>query len=314
MDAKEGFWAITLKYTSSFLTTFNMSYGRYRFFHLTFGLKCSQDIFQMRMDQLCTGLPGTLAVHDDVTVYGKDEQAHDPALYNIMKRAEEYRLAFNTTKCFIKQPNIEFFGRPFSADGITPDPAKIQGMLDLPPPEGTTQTAEFPWNCQLYAAICTTSEPSHCTTESNASEECHIWLDTLSKCSISEDEVTAGRDIRKQPKVLWQELASNSSSRCQIRKCRCSTSATRTTYYFCIKTPAESDHKPLEMITLKNLVAAPSTTAAIWCNSQKQARERDVTSRCTITSSKFQQSGHYQTRCQNKTTMASQHPDYNSWR
>ena len=96
----------------------------------------------MRMDQLLSGLPGILAVHDDVTVYGKDEQAHQAALYNLMKRAEEYGLTFNSSKCF-KQHKIEFFAGTFSADGTSPDPAKIQGMLDLPAPEDTTQLQSF---------------------------------------------------------------------------------------------------------------------------------------------------------------------------
>ena len=129
-DTKEGFWAITLNYLSSLLTIFNMLYGRYKFLCLPFGLKYSQDIFQMRMDQLLSGLPGILAVHDDMTVHGRDEQAHDAALYNLMKRAEEHGLTFNSTKCFIRQPKIEFFGRTFSADGISPDQAKIQGMFN----------------------------------------------------------------------------------------------------------------------------------------------------------------------------------------
>ena len=65
----------------------------------------------MRMDQLLSGLPGILAVCNDMTVYGKDEHAHDAALYNPMKRPEEYRLIFNSTKCFIKQPKIMCHGQ-----------------------------------------------------------------------------------------------------------------------------------------------------------------------------------------------------------
>ena len=123
-----------------------MPYGRYRFLCLPFWLKCSQDIFQRRMDLLPSGLPGLpgiLAVHDDMTVYGKDEQAHDAALYNLMNRAEEYGLTFNSTKHFIKPPKIEFFRRAFSVDGISQDPAKIQGMLHLPAPEDTTALQSF---------------------------------------------------------------------------------------------------------------------------------------------------------------------------
>ena len=67
-------------------------------------------------------------------------------------------------------------------------------------------TADFPQNGQLYAAICTTPETSHCTTERNASEECHIPLDSHSECSISEVQVTAGRSIRNSLEYFDRNL------------------------------------------------------------------------------------------------------------
>ena len=79
----------------------------------------------MRMDQILSGLSGILAVHDDVTVYGKDDDDHNAAMSALMQRAEEKGLVFNSSKCFIRQPKIKFFGRTFSADRISPDPAKI---------------------------------------------------------------------------------------------------------------------------------------------------------------------------------------------
>ena len=97
----------------------------------------------MRMDQMLSEHPGILAVHDDVTVYGKDDDDHNAALSDLMQRAEEKGLVFISSKCFIRQPKIKFFGRTLSPDGIHPDPAKIQGMLYLPPPEDTTQLQSF---------------------------------------------------------------------------------------------------------------------------------------------------------------------------
>ena len=52
LDAKNGFWSIHLDTPSSYLTTFNTHKGRYRFLRMPFGLKMSQDVFQMRMDNI----------------------------------------------------------------------------------------------------------------------------------------------------------------------------------------------------------------------------------------------------------------------
>ena len=74
LDVKDGFWSIHLDTPSSFLTTFNTHKGCYQFLCMPFGLKMSQDVFQMWMDQITDRLPGIIAIHDDICVYGKEQQ------------------------------------------------------------------------------------------------------------------------------------------------------------------------------------------------------------------------------------------------
>ena len=52
LDVHHGYWSIVLDQESSLLTTFNSPFGRYHFLHLPFGIVCSQDIFQKKMDQI----------------------------------------------------------------------------------------------------------------------------------------------------------------------------------------------------------------------------------------------------------------------
>ena len=52
LDAHHGYWLIVLDQESSLLTTFNSPFRRYHFLCLPFGLVCSQDIFQKKMDQI----------------------------------------------------------------------------------------------------------------------------------------------------------------------------------------------------------------------------------------------------------------------
>ncbi len=49
MEGNKAFLAMHLAYESQLLTTFNTHLGRKRFKRLSFGLKMSQDVFQMRM-------------------------------------------------------------------------------------------------------------------------------------------------------------------------------------------------------------------------------------------------------------------------
>ena len=52
VDSNKAFFGMHLTYEASLLTMFNTHLGRYRFLHVPFGLKMSQDIFQMRMDDI----------------------------------------------------------------------------------------------------------------------------------------------------------------------------------------------------------------------------------------------------------------------
>ena len=83
--AKEGFWSVHLDTASSYLTTFNTHKGRYRFLHMPFGLKLSQDVFQMRMDQMTDWLPGVTAIHNDICIYGKHKNNMINISYNYSK-------------------------------------------------------------------------------------------------------------------------------------------------------------------------------------------------------------------------------------
>ena len=97
----------------------------------------------MRIDKILFNFPGILGVHDDVTVYRANDAEHDAVLFNLMRRSQEQGFLYNSTKCSIKQPQISFFGRTFSAEGMKPNPAKIQGILHLPTPKDTTQLQSF---------------------------------------------------------------------------------------------------------------------------------------------------------------------------
>jgi len=64
----------------------------------------------MRMDQITENLPGVIAIHDDITVFGKNQADHDECLHRLMHRAVEKGLVFNSKKCAIAQDQIDFFG------------------------------------------------------------------------------------------------------------------------------------------------------------------------------------------------------------
>ncbi|KAK7933266.1 hypothetical protein WMY93_004162 [Mugilogobius chulae] len=125
LDARSGYWAIKLSEESSFLTTFNTIYGRYRFLRLPFGIVSAQDEFQRRIDETYEGLEGVAGIVDDIIVFGKTKEEHEKNLKAMLNRTREKGLKLNPDKCRICVTEVSFFGHKLTANGLKPDPLKI---------------------------------------------------------------------------------------------------------------------------------------------------------------------------------------------
>ena len=109
LDARSRYWNVKLDDESKLLTTFNAPYGRYCIRRLPFRLVSAQGVFQKKVDQTFEGLPGVVAIADDIVVFGQTEAEHDE-LDNLMKRTQEVGLCLNPDKCVVKSHRIKFFG------------------------------------------------------------------------------------------------------------------------------------------------------------------------------------------------------------
>ena len=138
LDAKCGYWNVTLDEESSFLTTFNSPFGRYRFLRMPFGLKMSQDIFQHRVDQLYESLQGVVAIADDI-VFGNTQAEHDANLRRLLTKCQEFGLKLNPEKCKINQPKVRFYGVICSSEGVKPNPRKVCALQEISAPTNSQE-------------------------------------------------------------------------------------------------------------------------------------------------------------------------------
>ena len=143
LDARSGYWSVTLDDESSTLTTFNTPFGRFRFKRMTFGLNLSQDIFQERMDIILETCPGTISIPDDIGVYGRGQKEHDENLINLMRVAKKNGLVFNEEKCAISTNSLSFFGLTFDDKGVHPNKNRIKAIEAFKEPQNPTELREF---------------------------------------------------------------------------------------------------------------------------------------------------------------------------
>ena len=57
--------------------------------------------------------------------------------------ARKYGVVFNPQKMHVKAPAINFFGCLYDADGVHPDPEKVDAVHALPAPTNVTEVQEF---------------------------------------------------------------------------------------------------------------------------------------------------------------------------
>ncbi len=99
LDASSGFWQIPLDASCRKLTTFITPVGRFCFRRLPFGITSAPEIFQREMSTLLKDNAGTVAVMDDILVFGRDKEEHDRNLKAVLKSIKISGLKLNKEKC-----------------------------------------------------------------------------------------------------------------------------------------------------------------------------------------------------------------------
>ena len=102
-DALKAFLQIHLMHEASLLTTFNSHRGRLRFLWMPFGAKMSQDMFQLQMDAILEQCPGVIGIHDDMVIFGVDQEDHDANLINLLNVCEKEGLVLNSKKLELRR-------------------------------------------------------------------------------------------------------------------------------------------------------------------------------------------------------------------
>ncbi|XP_046573846.1 uncharacterized protein K02A2.6-like [Haliotis rubra] len=138
-DAKNGFWHIQLEEESSFLTTFETPWGRYRWLRMPFG--CHQHLRSFsRLNEAICGLDGVRAVHDDVLIYGVGdtyevaEADHDEKLSKFLDRCRNRNIKLNRSKLKLKLTEVPYLGHVVTSDGSKIDHMKVEAITNMPTP------------------------------------------------------------------------------------------------------------------------------------------------------------------------------------
>ena len=131
-DANSAFWQRKLSEESKLLTTFITPWGRYCCERLPYGISTGSEQFQKVMEETLEGL-GVECQIDDVLVHGETQQIHDERLQAVL----------NLDKCEFSKSEVKVLGNIVTANGISPDPEKIEAIVNLPGPKNIHEVRSF---------------------------------------------------------------------------------------------------------------------------------------------------------------------------
>ena len=111
-------------------------WGLYEYTVMPFGLTNAPATFQRLMnDVLRENLDDFVTVYlDDILIFSKSDDEHVRHLQWVLGKLREHGLFAKRTKCAFGLDSVEYLGHVVTAEGISPDPAKIEAITTWPDP------------------------------------------------------------------------------------------------------------------------------------------------------------------------------------
>ncbi|MBW0473630.1 hypothetical protein O181_013345 [Austropuccinia psidii MF-1] len=136
---------LRIKEGDEHLTTFGAEYGSYEYLGMPFGLTNAPASFQNLVNDICYDLLDVYFVVylDDIMVFSKSEEYHITHVSTVLSRLRANNLFAKASKFMFHVSSVEYMGYIVSSEGLKMDQAKVQQILNWPPPRSLKTLQSF---------------------------------------------------------------------------------------------------------------------------------------------------------------------------
>ena len=138
-DMGFGFHQVELDKSSKERSIFQTHEGLHRMERLYFGPTSSSGIFHNEVSKALRGIKGCTTIHDNILIGGRDYEDHMNNLRATLQRCNEKGITLKLSKSNFCRREVIWFGRIFSATGVSADPEKITRIIEAGRPNTTEE-------------------------------------------------------------------------------------------------------------------------------------------------------------------------------
>ena len=121
---------------------------------MPFGMKNAPATFKRMINKLVGQIEGCEAYIDDVVVYSDSWEDHLICLRRVLTKFAEVNLTVNLAKSELGHAKVTFLGHMVGSGWVKPLRAKIQSILEYPPPSNRRELMRFLGMAGYYRRFC----------------------------------------------------------------------------------------------------------------------------------------------------------------
>ena len=130
LAAVHGYIQLALDDQSSYITTFLLPQGKFRYLRAPMGLNASSDEWCCHSDAIVQGLPWARKIVDDTIIWAPDIITLEERLRTVLDRCRELNVTLSKKKFEVGE-TIHFAGHIISTDGYRPDDEKYLSLIHI---------------------------------------------------------------------------------------------------------------------------------------------------------------------------------------
>ncbi|MBW0567058.1 hypothetical protein O181_106773, partial [Austropuccinia psidii MF-1] len=145
IDLHGAYNLLRIKEGDEHLTCFRTKYGSFEYLVMPFGLTNAPPSFQNLVNDIFHDLLDFYVVvySDDIMVFSKSEEEHVTHVSTVLSRLRTNSLFAKASKCLFHVSSVEYLGYVVSSEGLKMDQAKVQQILNWPPPRNLKALQSF---------------------------------------------------------------------------------------------------------------------------------------------------------------------------